>query len=355
MTAGAPAAVPVAFGGARLTWTDLPAHVRGYVEATTRSTVVHERSAASGFSPGLASVLTTADGDRVFVKAAFAPDEPVSARLHRAEAGVVRQLPAELGVPRLRWSIDDGEWVVVAYDAVDGRPPATPWEPDELAEALDAVALIGAVDARTLDLRPAEEDLAGDFDGWSRLRTVPDPALGLVAPWAVGRLDELVELEARGLAASAGSALVHSDLRADNMLVTSGGRRAQGIVLVDWASAARGAPWLDVATFLPSVGMQGVRGRTGPLVDASTPAHRRTVGEFLHSRFRSSPHARDASADDERAFLAGLAGYFLVRGRREPVASIPNLRPFQRAQGAAAAAWLETISRASPPTRSSRP
>jgi aminoglycoside phosphotransferase (APT) family kinase protein len=336
-----PGRTPVAFGGGRLRWAQLPVDLRAAVEDRLGDRVVGERSVPSGFSPGLASVLTTASGERVFVKAAFAPDEPVSARLHRAEARAVTQLPPRLPVPRALWVLDDGDWVVVAYDAVHGRTPATPWDQDELTEALDAVAAVGSVDASALDLPAARDELAGGFDGWSRLRVHPDPGLATRAPWAVERLDELVDLERDGAAAAAGTALVHGDVRADNLLVADG-----LVVVVDWPYAMRGAAWFDAAGFLPSVGMQGIRGRTAPLVDASAPGHRRAVGAVLHDLFRTSPHAAGVTLDAERAVVAGLAGYFLDRGRQPAVPTIPNLRPFQRAQGAAAVAWLEATAAA---------
>ena len=328
--------VPHPSGGRRLRWSDLPAPVRAAVEERLGGAVVHEDGATTGFSPGLASVLVTADGTRAFVKAAQVHDGSDAARLHRTEARRTAALPPDLPVPQPLWVQDDGVWVVVAYEAVDGRSPVTPWDPEELDAVLDAVARVGATDASGLDLPDATDGLAELFTGWERLRDDPDPGLGAIAPWAVGRLDELADLARRGVTACAGDALLHGDLRADNLLVTD-----DGVVVVDWPYASRGAAFSDVVSFLPSVGMQGIRGRTDPLTGPADVEHRHAVGAELDALFRSGPSAEGVAADDVTAVVAGVTSYFLDACRRPPVPVIPRLRAFQRAQGAAAAAWLE--------------
>lgn len=333
-----PHVVPPPSGGRRLRWHDLPGPQRAAVEERLGGVVVQEHSATTGFSPGLASVLVTAEGTRAFVKAARETDEAESARLHRTEARVTAALDPGLPVPRLLWTHDDGDWVVVAYEAVDGHTPTTPWDPAELTTVLDTVAQLGAVDATSLGLPDAATDVGALFTGWENLRDDPDPSLADVAPWAVDRLDELAGLAGRAAAACAGDALVHGDLRADNLLVTD-----DGVVVVDWPWAMRGAAFFDLIAFLPSVGMQGVRGRTEPLTGPADLEHRRAVGAELDALFRSSPSA--AGVDDAQVLpvVAGITAYFLDSGRRPPVPSIPRLRAFQRAQGAAGAAWLEVL------------
>ena len=207
-----------------------------------------------------------------------------------------------------------------------------------LGAALETIAQIGSTSAAGLDLPDAVTDASGLFTGWERLRDDPDPVVTELAPWAAGRLDELVDLAARAAAACAGDALVHGDLRADNLLVTD-----DRVVVVDWPWAMRGAAFFDLAGFLPSVGMQGVRGRAPALTGRADVEHRRGVGRSLDALFRSSPLAAGVDDDAVLAVVAGITAYFLDSGRRPPVPSIPRLRAFQRAQGAAAAAWLEVL------------
>jgi aminoglycoside phosphotransferase (APT) family kinase protein len=68
---------------------------------------------------------------------------------------------------------------------------------------------------------PVAERLGGSFRGWRRL-------------------------------AAAGPALLHGDLRADNLLLTP-----SRVVAVDWPRACAGAAWVDLLLLLPSVAMQG--------------------------------------------------------------------------------------------------
>ena len=72
-----------------------------------------------------------------------------------------------------------------------------------------------------------------------------------VDPWAQRHLTELVALEAVSPDATTGTTLLHTDLRADNILLTP-----SRVYFVDWPWASRGAPWVDLAFMLPSIAMQ---------------------------------------------------------------------------------------------------
>ena len=61
--------VPHGATARRLDWMLLPPMLRRLVEAQLGTPVVEARSAGAGFTPGLASVLTGADGRTVFLKA----------------------------------------------------------------------------------------------------------------------------------------------------------------------------------------------------------------------------------------------------------------------------------------------
>ena len=68
---------------------------------------------------------------------------------------------------------------------------------------------------------------------------MPSPALD---DWSSAHLDDLVALESHWSDAVRGDALVHLDVRSDNILVEPTGR----VVLVDWPHACIGARWLDL-------------------------------------------------------------------------------------------------------------
>src|SRR5690625_3494285 len=154
-----PSVSTAAEGRARLTWAELPDGVAHLVSGRLGGRVVGAVSHDGGYSPGLASTLVLASGERVFVKAVAAEEHPVSGGLYRKEAAVAEVLAAEVGAtlpaPAFRWaaeeSVEDGtgeqHWVVLAFDAADGPGPQLPWQVDELAEALDLVADVGRIAA----------------------------------------------------------------------------------------------------------------------------------------------------------------------------------------------------------------
>ena len=331
--------VPVASGGRRLLWADLPLALRDALESVAGGWVVHERSVPAGFSPGLASVLTLDDGTRLFVKAARTADEPVAADLHRAEAKVATRLPRAVPAPRFAWGHGDGDWVALAYEAVDGRSPGTPWDPHELDRVLAALVRVASVPrARARRLPPTGPDSAAMATGWRALRAHPDPGLATLVPWAAAHLDALAEAERGALVACEGESFVHGDLRADNVLLTP-----EKVYLVDWPYASRGAAWLDLAMLLPSVVMQGVREVCEPVTVSADPARRARGGAWAAATFAAHPLGQDVHPTDLRAVVAGIAGYFLHSARQPAIPTIPRLRPFQRAQGVAAVAWLEQL------------
>ena len=73
---------------------------------------------------------------------------------------------------------------------------------------------------------------------------------------------------------------------------------------------------------LPSVALNG-----GPPPESVLQAH---------------PVARDADPDGVTAFVAALTGMWIYLGRQPDPKGLPTLRPFQRAQGEFALAWLKT-------------
>jgi Ser/Thr protein kinase RdoA (MazF antagonist) len=303
---------PLAVGGSRLSWDELPAPVRAAVAAAAGAPVVAATSQPGGFSPGLAAVLTLAGGRSVFVKAVNAARNPDSPDMHRREAEVLAALPPAVPAPRLRWTYDDGDWVVLMTDAVDGTPPAQPWRPPELAAFLAAAAaLADQLTPAPLAAPAAQDHFRDDFTGWRRLAGRPE---GL-DPWVRERLERLVEIESGWPDAAAGDTLVHGDLRADNVLLT-----ARGAVVVDWPHACVGAGWLDLLLALPSIAMHG--------------------GGDPQRIWDGYPPARAADPDAVTAVLAAAVGYFLWQAAQPEPANIPRVRAFQRAQGEAGLAWL---------------
>ncbi|GAA3344661.1 hypothetical protein GCM10020358_48810 [Amorphoplanes nipponensis] len=294
--------------GVRISWADLPDRIRQRVEAVVGGPVVRAASQTGGFSPGTADRVVTADGRRAFVKAVSTRLNSRSVELARAEARVTAQMPPAAPVPRLLAAFDDGEWVVLIHEDVEGRHPRTPWVEDEIAATVRALReLAAALTPSPLSGVPtAAEQLAPSFGGWARLAADPPPGLD---PWVVTHLDDLRAAADRGLAAVAtGATLAHCDVRADNLLVRPDG----SVVVVDWPYGCVGPAWLDTVLLAMNVLVHG-----GPGDALLAGVDRRTATDVI----------------------AAFTGDFLERSRH-PSPGIPHVRAFQRAHAEAVLPWL---------------
>ncbi|GAA0895321.1 aminoglycoside phosphotransferase family protein [Pseudonocardia zijingensis] len=302
-------------GGARLGLDEVPGRVRAAIEEILGAPVAAATSQPGGFSPGLAARLVLADGRRAFAKAVGALRNPDAPRFHRREVEVLAALPPDLPVPRLLGSYDDGEWVALVVEDVDGECPAEPWRPAELARVVDAMAVLADRVTPSPVARPpvATMDERG-FRGWRTMAADPSVAAPL-GPAVLARLDELATIEEGWADAAAGESLVHGDLRADNILLTP-----HRVVFVDWPHAMIGAPWLDLLFLLPSAAATG------------------TDAEEVWSAY---PPARAADPDAVTAVLVALTGFFLHQSVLPPPRNLERVRAFQRVQGEAALRWVD--------------
>ena len=303
-----------AAAGVRTSWKQTPASVRSAIESWLGAPVVKSRTHAGGFSPGLAATLESESGRRVFVKGVGPTPNPDTPGLHRREAEVVSALPTGLPIPTLLWRFEDADsgWVVLVFEQVDGLNPHLPWQRQELDRVLQMLTeLSEALTPSPIEAGPVGEKSITRWRGWRTFAGSPDPRLEAST---LRHLEELARLEELAPAAAFGETLLHLDVRADNLLLTS-----DRVFLVDWPWAQVGAPWLDVLFFAPSVEMQG-----GP------------SGEELLSRMPSPPP--DRAAID--AVLASFAGMLTFLSLQPPPPGLPTVRAFQAAQGDIARRWL---------------
>jgi aminoglycoside phosphotransferase (APT) family kinase protein len=308
--------------GARVAWQDVPENLRAAIGGVCGAAVTEAQTQPGGFSPGVAARIRCADGTRYFVKAASAEINPDAPRLHRQEARVLADMDSliaegQLPVPRLRGTVELGPWFALVIADVAGHQPALPWHDGEL----DLV--LAALDRLTETLTPAPVTvpavglyLGTDFTGWRILAKTPGD--DRVDPWSRARLGELAALEATWAGHAAGATLLHTDIRADNLLVTG-----NDVMVVDWPHACRGAAFADLVFFAPSVAMQG-----GP-----EPA-------ALLARSRTG---RNAKRDALAAVVCALAGCLTERSLRPPPPGLPTVRGFQAAQAEVTRAWLATL------------
>lgn len=323
-TAHESSSTPPPAQGVRIAWDDLPPTVRARVESALGSRVVAQASQPGGFSPGVAARLRLADGRRVFVKAVAAAPNPDAPRFHRREAAIVAALPAGLPVPRLLWHHDGTQedqngWVVLVFEDIEGHNPPLPWNARDLDRVLTALADL----SRQLtpspipagQVRTARDFLLAEFRGWGKAADAGPDLLDRLDPWSRRHLDQLIALEADAPAAVEGNTLLHTDIRADNLLLTDA-----RVWFVDWPHATIGAAWVDSILLAPSVTMQG-----GPPPETVLAHHPAAAG--------ADPTALDAA-------IAATAGFFTYLALLPPPPGLPTLRAFQAAQGVVARQWL---------------
>jgi len=235
-------------------------------------------------------------GHAVFIKAAT--DDTTAAWL-RQEQRVYGQLEAPFVARRLAFI--DGPRPVMVLEDLSGACWPPPWRKGQVAAVRRAMAEVAACKVEGLpSVDPAEFE-----EGWQRVAAAPDPflSLRLVSPgWLRAALPTLIAAERS--ADVSGDALLHNDLRSDNLCFAG-----ERVVLVDWNFASVGNPALDVAFWAPSLSAEG-----GARPEEVLP--------------------------DAPEFSALVSGYFAARAGLPPIPSAPRVRHIQQVQLRAALPWV---------------
>jgi hypothetical protein len=298
--------VPHGHTAFRLDWGFLPRDVRALVEDRLGGPVVSAASQDSGFTPGFASVLTTATGTQGFVKAASKAAQGEIAASYAEEARKLSLLGDGIPAPRHDWVHEDDAWVVLGFEAVAARQPRRPWTVEDLERALDLAEAIAAATESIpdgLDLKPIVEDLPQIVTGWDSVPT-EWPHHTEAAALAAGMAD-----------LPHADRFAHSDLRDDNILFAVDGRT----LACDWNWPALAPAWLDLVVLLVSAHGDGL--------DVEPLLARRDL-------------TRDVDPEHVDTWLAALCG-FMLSSRARPVPSTsPHLRTHASWYAEAAWSWL---------------
>ncbi|WP_374455862.1 hypothetical protein [Nocardioides sp.] len=290
--------------GVRRPYAAVPATVRTWVEETLGSPVVATAEQVGGMSPGCATRLTCADGTRAFVKAVGAELNPDTPGLFRREVAVLEHVGAHELWARLLASYDDGAWVALLIEDVDGRHPDFS-HPGELEAVLAGTDRLSAVlQERDVPATVDLVDVGHRFQVWAEsLDTLADaPVEAPVPDWLRSDPHGWAGI-LRAEAARPMPHVVHWDIRVDNLL-----RRPSGdIVFLDWGTAARGPAWVD------------------PLL-----ARLERVDEgWFDGSIAGSPALREAGDEVVTAFLAGFGAHLAVRSAVAVDVNLPTLNDFR--------------------------
>jgi aminoglycoside phosphotransferase (APT) family kinase protein len=228
----------------RCSWIDLDARLRKEIEGRT-DVVVEERVHEGDTGSDLLVTLRLASRRRVVVKGVRYP--PVLPSDSRAvglvkEAMVLRCLPFALA-PELLHIVDFAGWLVLVLDYIPGNSadlaPASP-DVDRVARTLATLAARPAVARSVVRSVPSLAYGVLEFRPW-RLLWHLRPRLH---QWVFARLDEWAAVELEMIRLCEGDALMHSDIRRADLMVTQ-----RAVSVLDWSSARLAPPWVDLATF----------------------------------------------------------------------------------------------------------
>ena len=218
------------------------------IERAVGSAPVRYTARPGGYSTADRFSVELADGRRVFVKSAEAPN---LAGWLRREHEVYASLAGGF-IPRLEGWDDDGVRPVLAIEDLSDADWAPRWDEARVAAVLDALAEIAA-GPHPPNTPTVERGFSGLFDRWHAVAEDPEPFL------ATGIRDRAwldkwlpVIVAAADAVDAEGDSLLHLDVRSDNLCFRDG--RA---ILVDWNWASLGDPRLDLAAWLPSLACEG--------------------------------------------------------------------------------------------------
>jgi hypothetical protein len=211
-------------------WDDLPESVRTAVQDSI-GPVAGSTNLAAGQNNDLALRLDLPSGLSVFCKgvrgggrrAMFLDNEITT----NARTGGI--------APAVLCGVELDDWKIAGFEFVPGRranlSPGSA-DLDRIARTIDTMSTLAAGDTRPLSLR---------WRSTNWWRKLADKTPDMVRGWDMDALDHLSE---RCPSLVTGDRLTHTDLHADQFLISD-----TQVRVIDWAFPAAAAPWVD-ATFL---------------------------------------------------------------------------------------------------------
>ena len=285
----------------------LPARVRSWLEWELGGRVVTAVTQVGGMSPGPAARIVLDSGERYFVKAVGPELNRRTPRLFRHEVAVLRALPAADYRASLVTAYDDGEWVAIVLDDVEGRHP-------DLSDpvTLDAARAVVRAQSRELTPDPVRlegESLADSVRRWHAIVAAARPeVVELLPAWWLDRADELLARIWSLSTRVPPESWCHLDVRDDNLLQRPDG----SVVVVDWGMSRPGPPWVDEVLL--------------DLHDVISPVFDERVAA-LPAYGVDSDHDRDEAVTD---FLLALGMSLAVAAHGPAPEGLPRLMSFRR-------------------------
>ena len=263
-----------------------------------------------GYANNRRWVVTLTDGRTVFVKHA---DDAMTADWLRREFEVYQHVRGDFHPEALGW-FDDGELPVLALEDLSACSWPPPWSAARVEALFETLGRV-AVHAPPPHTPAVGATIITPETGWAFVAQDPVPfmSLGLCKPaWLDRVLPTLIGAADPRLLD--GTALLHTDVRSDNLCFRDG-----ATVLVDWNHTSVGNAEIDIAFLLPSLHLEG-----GPAPHEVAPSM--TPGMAAH-----------------------VAGYFAGRAGLPAPPTAPLVRDIQRRQLEVALPWAAALLELPPP------
>jgi hypothetical protein len=258
--------------------------------------------ASRGYALGDRWLVRLDDGRTVFAKRAIGDS---TAESLRAEQRVYAALRVSFMPKLLGW--EDAVLPLLVLEDLSAERWPPPWSPT----SVDAVLATLETVAATRPPRGLRRLVDQPPTGWEEVARDPRPflQLGLCSDvWLEKALPAL--LQATDPSLLEGDALLHFDVRSDNLCV-----RDDEALLVDWNLACIGHPAFDIAFWLPSLVLE-----RGPAIEEI-----------------------EAERPDVARFAPLVAGFFAARAGLPSPTGAPTVRDFQLAQLEVALPWAVRV------------
>lgn len=267
------------------------------IETLLGKLISNIRSIQRGYTPALRLVITYTDGSTAFAKVATTD---LTASWLRREHAIYTQLSGRFMPHLLGWQDDPAQPILLLEDLSHAYwpPPWTTERIDQVLITLDQVSMLH------LDGQNKLVDAKWLNDCWQQVADDPAPflSLGLASEaWLKAALPSL--LSVKGQHALHGDALLHLDVRSDNICF-----RGEQAVLIDWNATCLGNALVDIAAWLPSLEVEG-----GPRPETILP--------------------------DAGDLATLLSGYFAAHAGLPLIANAPGVRGIQLKQLQSALPW----------------
>lgn len=303
----------------KIPWQRVPSAVRLQVEQTLGAPVARAARIWGGYSPTPTFRLALKDGRRAFFKATYAETNAFATQALYAEERVYRELGDLLAgwIPAHYATVEQEDWHGLLLEDVGPKsvPPWTPALARGITHALAAFhgVTLGVALPTWLERPDAGlvtrnlSDILGDPASLQRID--PDAAAWLqaVAP----TIDDLMQ---RPILAAEPHALLHGDLRSDNLRFRRG-----KLTLFDWPAITVGRAEWDFVAFAQSVTVEGG-----------------VAPEQLMAWYAERMAVDEAVVD---CAVAWWLAFFVVYAWRDELDGLPRLRRFQRHQVSVLAQW----------------